>query len=107
MDWVYLVLILAFVSWSFQMYFAYKRQATHIDDVIEHTLRAQAETSEEADRYEAQAQELKEKQRALEDRAAELEGKETEIQSSLVGDKENSASLRPTRHRVDGSEAET
>jgi chromosome segregation ATPase len=105
-DWVYLVLILAFVSWSFQMFIAYKRQATHIDGMIEHARRTQAETSEEADRYEAQAEELKEQQKALEDKAGELEGKETEIQSSLVGTQENSASRRPTRHRVDGSESE-
>lgn len=103
-EWVYLILILAFLSWCIQIAFAYKRQAARIDDMVEQAVRTQAQVTEEAERQEAQAEELKARQRAVEERVRELEGKESDLQGRLGGKQADNASRRPTRHRVDGAD---
>jgi hypothetical protein len=106
MDWVYLVLILAFSSWSFQMAFAYKRHAGRVDELIDQALRTQAEVDEDAQRHESRARALHEEQTSLAARVSELEGKESELQGRISGQQESDASRRPTRHRIGGSDSE-
>ena len=103
MDWVYLVLVLAFIAWTFQIVFAYKRQAGRIDAMIEQAERTQAEVTEQAERHEAQAEELKTQLKQLEGRADELEGKEATLHGKITGRQDSDSSRSPTRHRAEGN----
>ena len=55
MDWVFLILILAFIAWCVQILYAYRRQADRIQIQIDQVLASEAEVSEQADQYEDQA----------------------------------------------------
>ncbi len=101
MDWVYLILILAFLTWSVQMVLAFRRQATAIEEQIAQAQASLDEVSSQAQRYEAQAEERKAELRELEQNVQQLSAREKGVQGQIISLKENDAARRPTRHRVD------
>ena len=101
MEWVYLILILAFVAWSVQMLMAYRRQVDRVQTQIDLALTNQGEVSEQAEHYESLSVEKKEQLKELEEKAEELADKEKELQAQILGLKERTGGRSPTRHKVD------
>ena len=102
MEWVFLVLILVFITWSAQMVFVYRRQAERIESQIRQTLASQEEVTEQAKQQEEQAAERKTELGDLQRKANELAEEEKSYQSQIIELKQQDADRRPTRHRVEG-----
>ena len=100
-DWVYLILMLAFLTWSVQMIVAFRRQAARIEEQIAQAQASYSEVCAQAEHYEAQAEERKVELRELEQNVQQLSAREKEVQGRIISLKENDAARRPTRHRVD------
>lgn len=101
MDWVYLVLMLAFLTWSVQMVVAFRRQAARIEEQIEQTQASLREVCAQTERYEAQAEERKAQLQELAQNVQQLSTREKKVQGQIFSLKKNDAARRPTRHRVD------
>ncbi|MDA0749046.1 MAG: hypothetical protein O2954_21205 [bacterium] len=101
MEWVYLVLILAFISWSVQIILVFRRQSGRVDAQIAQFEATRSDVAQQAEQYENQAREKKETLQGLEQTAAELEKNEKELQTQISGLKGTDAARRPTRHKVE------
>jgi flagellin len=88
LEWVYLILILAFVAWSVQMLMTYRRQIDRLQAQIDLALTNQGEVSEQAEHYENLSAEKKELLKELEEKAGELA---VQSASSTVNDENRSS----------------
>ena len=100
-DWVYLILMLAFLTWSVQMVVAFRRQAARIEEQIAQTEASHREVSAHAARCEAQVEEKKIELQRLQQNVQQLSAREKEVQGQIFSLKKSDAARRPTRHRVD------
>ncbi|MBT3601903.1 MAG: hypothetical protein HOE48_17435 [Candidatus Latescibacteria bacterium] len=101
MDWIYLVLIVAFVTWSVQIYLVYHRQVGKIQDQIEVTRISQQDVTVQAEEYEARALELTEQLADVKSEAETLDKTEKGLEQEVSQYREKQSSRRPTRHRVE------
>jgi len=101
MEWFFLILILAFVSWCAQMLMGFKRQSERIDAQIEATVSNDESIVQQAASYEAQVQEKEEERKELQTEEEKLAAQQNELESGVKELKQKDASRRPTRHRVD------
>ena len=100
MDWIYLVLIVAFLTWSVQIYMVYHRQVQQIQSQIEQTRTSQQDVTVQAEEYELRAQELTEQLADVKTEAETLEKTEKGLEQEVNQYRDQQASRRPTRHRV-------
>lgn len=100
MDWIYLVLIVAFVTWSVQIYMVYHRQVNKIQAQIEQTQLNQQDVTVQAEEYEARAQELAEQLADVKSEAETLEKTEKGLEQEVNQYRDQQSKRRPTRHRV-------
>lgn len=100
MDWIYLVLIVAFVTWSVQIYMMYHKQVNKIEAQIELTQTSQQGVTVQAEEFEARAQELAEQLADVKAESETLEKTEKGMEQEVNQYRDQQASRRPTRHRV-------
>jgi hypothetical protein len=106
LEWIYLVLIIAFGSWSIQIFMVYKKQSERIDQQIQVAKTNQEEVTQQAEVYEARVVELATELEELKGKESDWEGKEKAIQRQLSEHQERESRRNPTRHRVDRSDSE-
>ena len=100
MEWFFLGMVLVFMIWMIQILMVYHKQVDKIDTHIELAETSRAEVTEQAESYEARCEELTETLNGLKSEVESLEktekGLEREVDQFM-----QSASRRPTRHRVE------
>ena len=106
MDWIYLILIVAFFTWTVQIYMVYRRQVSRIQSQIEATQISQQDVTVQAEDYEARAEELAGQLADIKSEAETLEKTEKGLEQELGQFRQQQASRRPTRHRVQTDEDE-
>ena len=105
MDWIYFILILAFVCWSAQIVMVYRRQSVRIDEQIEAARANQEGVAEQAETYEARAQELAGQLQELKEKASTLANTEKGLEAEVAKFRQQADSRRPTRFRVTPDQA--
>ncbi|MFT5366835.1 MAG: chromosome segregation ATPase [Candidatus Latescibacterota bacterium] len=101
MEWIYFVLIIAFLTWSVQIYLVYHRQVDKIEAQIDATQTSQQDVILQAEEFEKRAQEVTEQLVDLKAESDTLEKTEKGLEQELGQYRQQQASRRPTRHRVD------
>ncbi|MGA1196582.1 MAG: hypothetical protein ACO36I_08810 [Candidatus Latescibacterota bacterium] len=104
MEWIYLILIIAFVTWTVQILMVYRRQVDNIQAQIEIALSNQQDVAVQAEEYEARAEELAEQLADLKSESDTLEQTEKKMEQEVNQFRQQQASRRPTRHRVETDE---
>ena len=107
MEWIYLVFIIAFVSWSVQILMVYRRQSERIDQQVQVAQTNQEELTQQAEDYEARVAELATELEELKGEVSDWEGREKAIQHQLHEHQERESIRNPTRHRVDRPDSES
>lgn len=100
MDWIYLILIIAFFIWSVQIIMVYRRQSANIELQIDATRNSQQDVVVQAEDYEARALDLTEQLSDLKTEADALGKTEKGLEQEVNQYRQQNASRRPTRHRV-------
>jgi len=100
LDWIYLILIVAFIVWSIQIVMVYRRQAENIELQIDATRNSQQDVVVQAEDYEARAEELTGQLADLKTESESLEKTEKGLEQEVNQYRQQNASRRPTRHRV-------
>lgn len=101
MEWVFLILIIAFVSWSVQILAVYRRLREKINAQVETAQASQAETLAQAQKYEIRAEELAQELADLKGTMDGLEKTEMRLEQEVADFRHQDAQRRPTRHRVE------
>ncbi len=104
MEWIYLILIIAFVTWTVQILMVYRRQVDNIQAQIDIALNNQQDVAVQAEEYEARAEELAGQLADLKSESDTLEQTEKKIEQEVNQFRQQQASRRPTRHRVETDE---
>jgi predicted nuclease with TOPRIM domain len=104
LEWIYLILIIAFVTWTVQILMVYRRQVDNIQAQIEIALSNQQDVAVQAEEYEARAEELAEQLADLKSESDTLEQTEKKMEQEVNQFRQQQASRRPTRHRVETDE---
>jgi predicted nuclease with TOPRIM domain len=104
LEWIYLILIIAFVTWTAQILMVYRRQVDNIQAQIEIALSNQQDVAVQAEEYEARAEELAEQLADLKSESDTLEQTEKKMEQEVNQFRQQQASRRPTRHRVETDE---
>ena len=107
MDWLLLVLILAFVFWSFQMIIVYRRQIQRYDEQTMQVLANTDEVVAQVEKYEADHAEKKEELDTLREQAESLDRKEKEVGEKIKSLKEAGDGRRGSRFRLDADPSGT
>lgn len=101
MEWIYLVLIIAFITWTVQIIMVYRRQVANIQTQIENTRNSQSDVTVQAEEYEERARELASELADLKSEADGLGKTEQGLEQEVKQFRQDTASRRPTRHRVE------
>lgn len=101
MEWIYLILIIAFVTWTVQIAMVYRRQVNNIQVQIDLALNNQQDVAVQAEEYEARAEELVGELTDLKSEADALDKTEKGLEQEVNQYRQQQASRRPTRHRVE------
>ncbi|MDP6040152.1 MAG: hypothetical protein QGG64_16500 [Candidatus Latescibacteria bacterium] len=101
MEWIFLILILAFIIWTIQLLMVYRKQVEKIDAQIHMAQSNQAEVTEQAERYEARAQELAGELADIKGEIDSLEKTEKGLEREVGQLGQQSSARRPTRHKVE------
>jgi len=104
LEWIYLILIIAFVTWTVQILMVYRRQVDNIQAQIEIALSNQQDVAVQAEEYEARAEELAEQLADLKSESDTLEQTEKKMEQEVNQFRQQQASRRPTRQRVETDE---
>jgi len=94
MDWLMLVLILAFLFWAFQMIVVYRRQIERYDEQILQVRENTDEVANQVSKYEEDHWKKKEELDALRQSATDLDEKIKELRAA-------DSARRSTRFRLD------
>ena len=105
MEWIYLILIIAFVTWTVQIIMVYRRQVDNIQAQIDLAFNSQQDVVLQAEEYEARAEELAGQLADLKAEADTLEKTEKGLEQEVNQYRQQQASRRPTRHRVETDDA--
>ncbi len=100
MDWILLVLILAFVFWAFQMVVVFKRQLARYDEQVANLNNSTADVRSQADRYDRDNEEKQKELQSARDAVKAAEDREAALKGRVKGLRKDDG-RRPTRHRVD------
>lgn len=101
MDWLMLVLILAFVCWLFQMVFFYRRRIEQYDAQIAQVQVNTAEVNAQVEKFETDHAEKKRELDEIRAEAEKLGEKEKEVGDKIKTLKAADSARRPTRFRLD------
>lgn len=101
MEWIYLVLIIAFVVWSVQIVMVYRRQVSNIQTQIDVAFNSQQDVVLQAEEYELRAGEVAGQLADLKSELETLEQTEKKMEQEVNQFRQQQASRRPTRHRVE------
>jgi DNA repair exonuclease SbcCD ATPase subunit len=101
MDWLLLVLILAFTFWSFQMVIVYRRQIERYDEQTAQVVANTSEVIAQLEKYEADHAEKKEELDTLRKEMEGMDSKEKEMGEKIKTLKGVNDGRRPTRFRLD------
>ena len=104
MDWLLLVLILAFIFWSFQMIIVYRRQIERYDDQIAQVRVNTEEVLGQIEKYETEHTDKQEELDTLRTEAEGLDGKEKEVSEKIKSLQKAGEARRPTRFRLDNTD---
>ena len=106
MDWIFIVLTIAFIIWSGQIVYSYRRRVALINNQIEAARITKLEIAEQAEQYEVRAERLSAEKNELEQQVSSWTGKEESIKKLVDEKNQRDASRRPTRFKVDKPESD-
>lgn len=104
MEWVYLILIIAFIIWTVQIIMVYRRQVDNIQKQIDAAQVNQQDTLKQAEDFESRAALLVEELAEIKAEAETLDKTEKGLEEEVNQYRAQQASRRPTRHRVQADE---
>lgn len=105
MDWLLLVLILAFLFWSFQMIIVYRRQIERYDEQIRQVRANAQEISDQIVKYESDHEVKRSELEKLRLEAEGLDQQEKEVGEKIKALKSVDDPRHPTRFRLDTSDS--
>jgi chromosome segregation ATPase len=105
MDWMLLVLIMAFIFWSFQMIVVYRRQIERYDEQIRQVRANAEEISEQIVKNESDHAEKRSELESLRLEAEGLDKTEKELDEEIKTLKSTDDGRLPGRFRLDPNES--
>jgi chromosome segregation ATPase len=105
MDWLLLVLTMAFLFWSFQMIIVYRRQIERYDEQIGQVRANADEVFSQVEKYEHGHAEKKAELEKMKSDTARLDTKKKELDEKIKALKSADEIRRPTRFRLDAGDS--